>query len=550
WNKVVFSEVVPKAWLSLLGYLVEHKLNVYDAWPDLVASQDGDHGYWYCVPRGLLTRAAFSAVWPAGEGESQRTRLVEVLVASDEDGGIPVDALRACRLPFITVPERLLAIIKSSEFGARVLTPRTAGPYLVKNVKTLSGLRNPATKNSLCEYLLSTGDIGAIFGLPLLPTVQGDFISLTPKLPHVMATERDAEVFKDVAPTLLAADFMSPSTRELLLEKSSGRIYFIGPAEVAEYLQKKVKIYEGQRAATVTNTVNSNDVQWLIKFWAWLDQWDQRDAFMESNTWTLIHKLHALPLNTSNDRPSLRQVEGGALRPEGIKPQVLASFSLLEIPVLHLSLSSGPAVQQASKSTTDIPFILQNVGNLKAVSRIQPGYRASLHHFFVSGLSSGTSALEASLREFLRDLPIFPTLQPGVRNERSFSYSTAPQGTQFVNDSVRVVPVVRGKTFVLYSQAKVLSTALGEKDVADEIAILGMVVDPMVWRQQPAELLPPLIDRMIRRLSDFNQATRNGIASLEIIDVGEPKIRKSPKFVVDPSSEIAELYGQKDQFLP
>ncbi|KAG8937653.1 hypothetical protein FRC00_002981 [Tulasnella sp. 408] len=556
WNRAVFSEVVPKAWLSLLGYIVERGLNVFDAWPDAVASRDGDHGYWHSLPRGLLAKAAYSAVWPLNEDGSQRKRLVEVLVASDEDEAIPVLALHACRVPLALVPSRLLNIIKSSEFAARVLTPRTAGPLILKHVKVLSALRDPATKTSLCDYLLSTGDIAAIFGLPLLPTVQGEFIALTPKLPHIMATAKDADVFRDVAPKLLAADSMSPGTRQLL--EKSGRIRFIGPAEVGDYLRTKLRVYEGQRTATVTNDVSSNDVPWLLRFWAWLDHWDQLDTLVSSEVWSLIQKLHALPLHTTNDRSSLRLVERGALRPAGISRQVLAAMNLLEIPVLHLSMSSGPAVQRACKLVSEITFILQNIGNIRAAARMQPGNRESLHHFLVTQLShlqssfpsNGKSTLEPHLKTSLRDLPIFPILEPGTRNERGFSFGPAPRGMRFVNDSVQVIPVIRETAFVLYSQAKALSMALEDNDVADEIAILKMVINPAVWRQQPPELRPLLVDRIIRRLSDFDQDTRTRIASLDIIVVGDSNIRKSPKFVIDPSSDIADLYDQDDRVLP
>ncbi|KIO19902.1 hypothetical protein M407DRAFT_11163 [Tulasnella calospora MUT 4182] len=161
-----------------------------------------------------------------------------------------------------------------------------------------------------------------------------------------MATKEDAKVFKDVAPTLLPTDSMAPRTKQLLLDKSSGRIRFIGPAEVGDYLKKKVEVYEGQRTAVITNDINSNDLPWMIRFWTWLEQWDQRDVLVKSEAWTLIQKLHALPLHTTNDLPSLRLVEGSALRPAGINRQVLVALSLLEIPVLHLSMPSGPAVQQ------------------------------------------------------------------------------------------------------------------------------------------------------------------------------------------------------------
>ncbi|KIO23554.1 hypothetical protein M407DRAFT_27005 [Tulasnella calospora MUT 4182] len=47
WNRVIFSELVPKAWASLMEHLVAppRAVNVFDAWPSSVAARDGDPGY-------------------------------------------------------------------------------------------------------------------------------------------------------------------------------------------------------------------------------------------------------------------------------------------------------------------------------------------------------------------------------------------------------------------------------------------------------------------------------------------------------------------------
>ncbi|KAG9044331.1 hypothetical protein FS837_008337 [Tulasnella sp. UAMH 9824] len=563
WNRVIFSELVPKAWASLLEHLVAapRTLNVFEAWPSSVATREGDPGYWFPLPSRLLEEAAGRKVWPLRSEMPPFSVLDEVVVAVEGESFAPLAALESCNVPLAIAPARVFKLINESKFKGRVLAPETAQPYIKKNVNTLSTL-DATTIKSICDYLASANNLGLLISLPIIPNVQGGYTAILTHFTYTMATNSEASVFGTVDRDLLASDSMSAPTRQLLLNSSAGRIHFIQPADVARYLQKRVGTFGGTSLPNVSNGVAATTVEWLIQFWSWLDGWDKlNNLFNDSSAWNSIQKLHALPLRGASERPILRLVERSAVRPAGTDPEVVAALAALEVPVLYTSMSNGSAVQRVSKASTDVVFILQNIPRSKSFSNLDQDTRKVLHDFFTNQLSNylrpasryhSRISLDADSRRALRTLPIFPIINPGVRTASSITFEVAPEGACFIDESVKVVPNIRDTPFVDHSQGRTLHNALEESTVEEEISVLQRAISHEAWSQQDQVmgLLAALVERLIRRLNEVNGSTRDRIGELAIVDVGGRTGRLNPKQVVDPSSELAKLFDPEDEVLP
>ncbi|KAG8972493.1 hypothetical protein FRC05_009846 [Tulasnella sp. 425] len=532
WNRVIFSEFVPKAWAALLDHLVAQQsadssvvprstINRFEAWPSPVATRDGDQV----------------------EGES---------VA-------PLAALEACNVPLVIVPQRVLDLIRMSEFDTAILAPESAYPYIKINSRIVSSL-DAATRRSICDWLVSENDIRLILDLPIIPQVQNKHTFITTQGNYIMATESEAAIFGNADQNLLAEALMSASTRQLLLSDPLGRVRLISPADVARYLENQVPTFAGMTLANISTGVKPATVHWLVKFWGWLDEWEKFGELVnDSPAWGAIQNLHALPLRLNGGRPALRRVGKSAVRSGGLDAEVVGALTALEVPMLEGSMSTGSAVQHVSKNHSDVVFILQNLPKNKPFANLNQASRQTLHEFLTQQLSNYLQpdpkgrqrvTLSAESRNALRTLPIFPIFNPGRRDDNSMTFDVAPEGSFFVDNSVEVIPSIRGTPFVNHDQGKILHTALEERYVLGEIDVLRKAISVVAWIQQDrvAGLLSALVNRLINRLNELGAASRSRIAELAIVEVGGR--RQSPNQVVDPSSGLAGLYDAEDEVLP
>ncbi|KAG8988700.1 hypothetical protein FRB90_002598, partial [Tulasnella sp. 427] len=552
WNRVIFSEFVPKAWASLLQHLVStSSLDVFAAWPSLVATQDGDPGYWYSLPTRLLEEIATKAIWPLHGKRGRYSSLGGVLIAKEGDRVAPLNELQACNVPVAVVPERIFKVVEASKFS--------------HSYKSDVANLDSAPKRVICDYLVSAGDIRLILDLPIIPRVQSKHTSIFSQgnTKYVVATRSEAEIFSTVDPNLLDEDSMSIATRQLLLNDPAQRVRRVSPEDVARYLESQVPTFGGANLSQITTGIETATFQWLIRFWGWLDGWRKLAELKKSTSWSTIQSLYALPLRLAGEKLALRLVERSAVRPGDLGPEVVAALAELDVPILDGKVSAGLAIQSLSKAHTNVVFIFQSIPKSKTFGHLTQATRQTLHGFFSKQLSTylqpdtfGASrpqpTLDTESLKVLRTLPIFPVLPPGHRTPDSVTYDVAPEGAYFVDDSVQVVPSTRDALFISYNRGTTLYTALGGQDVLDEIAVLRLVTNPDTWSQQDRVqgLLQALVHRLMARFAELGDSTRNTIKELPIVEVGGRVHRRSPSEVVDPASSLAGLYDPEDEVLP
>lgn len=138
WNRLIFTEWVPRAWASLLDHLVSRPsagpskptFDVFQAWPSLVSSEDGDQGYWYPLPLRLLEEAADRVVWRLHGRCSQYSTLNDALVVVKGNDDTSIQAFETWNIPLVIVSKHVFKLIEASDFKKAVLSPQTVYSYL------------------------------------------------------------------------------------------------------------------------------------------------------------------------------------------------------------------------------------------------------------------------------------------------------------------------------------------------------------------------------------------------------------------------------------
>ncbi|KAG8898567.1 hypothetical protein FRC00_002641, partial [Tulasnella sp. 408] len=556
WNRLVFTRFVPEAWVSLMKYLVStsRDFDVFDIWPISAVIRDGGHGYWQDLPKLFLKEAATRDVWPLWSKQSppRRKQLNSVVLAMKGENSDLHTALASCNVPVVVVPPSVLDDVSASEFKAKILSPATAVPFLRDNSKALSGLPGIAIKR-ICDYLVTAEDINLIFNLPIIPNVKGAHISLSPNRVYTLADESEAAVFSAIDLNMLAAEGMSASTSKLLLTQCEGRIHILEPKDVVSYLKKRAGGLGVSKAGKVA--AHPSIHKWLAEFWTWLDGWKrQAELVKDQASWKAILQLHALPLRTADNRPAARVAGGFAIHPSLVQEEVLSTLVTLEVPVLPSPFPDGLCAMLVSAS--DVKFILRNLSKKKPLPHLNLFSREVLKNFLARQLShllllppSTFPVLDLECQTALRALPVFPVRRPEHRDSDIVVLDTAPEGSLFVSRSVPVVPKFPKVRFIDYDAAMPLCQAL-KAEVLDEIAVLKIAITGDVWTQLEPGIVPAVIDRLIWRLSDFDEPMRRMFSELKFIDVGNQGARKSPNSVIDPTSSLACLFDLEDEVLP
>lgn len=139
WNHIIFNDFVSNAWAKMLTYLVTDSFtstNLFEVWPVVTGTPDGDRGYWHGLPARLLEIAGQLPVWPVHSARDdglvlRYAALSEVLVASGMDASL-VAALRSCNVPIVVPPQPIVELVKESEkYKSRIAMPSNVYGYLL-----------------------------------------------------------------------------------------------------------------------------------------------------------------------------------------------------------------------------------------------------------------------------------------------------------------------------------------------------------------------------------------------------------------------------------
>ncbi|KAF9016388.1 hypothetical protein BDZ89DRAFT_1166299 [Hymenopellis radicata] len=538
WNLAVFETYAPRAWARLLDILVKEKeiTAVWTAWPSV---QQTTNEYWQQLPASVALEVVRQdlSVFPRVQPSDSPASFVSFKSSLVAPTHFPADVLQVLaktRLVIIQPPSDMFAYDIPVE---QVLNPRNIQRVLKSHTSFVDNL-SLNDRSILLDYLV---DSGHAVGIPLIPTVDGDFVSLS-MLPcisstYILGTADMVRLFAD--PDMVPEYSLSAKCRGLFC--STGCPYNVTPLTVSHL----GPLLDSQTHFSAPyGAVTAPVLSWLSAFWTWIDGYE---------SWLKVPLAQEL-LEALKSR-ALLPITAGFVCSVDSKYLIAQDLSdetrqVLQSLGLHFLNTSIPEKFLRSQGIGQDAFSLSYVlDNLSQV--VKKEHRHILQAYFTAARRK-PQQLSFLHRVLLKNLPIFPILISGSSPPRTSIASLSSPNVTYIKDSCCPLPVVDGTIFVNVSESEtsrdmlllVDSHALSKG--LDEVAILRLAIRNL-HTQTPANM-DLLMSRIARRLPDLGQTAiaELGTARFVLVDDGTRRVLRD---VVDPESKIAALYqGETGRF--
>ena len=240
---------------------------------------------------------------------------------------------------------------------------------------------------------MSDGDIRNTFGLSLLPTLNGSFVSIGhhDQSPHrfIALTNDEVRVFKVSAGDAIPLDVLSPEVANIIRQDS-------GPANVDLLSPHSVITYLSREAQPPSD-------EWLADFWCWLEEWRHNTELI-----SLLKNNVALPLIPTTRGPKGLSYPVFKTMQDADNTQLIRKLDLAFVSsVLAPSVVQLLSNQNLLKNASDLNDILGTISLATMPSFTEDEAKSIFAHIvgYHGQLSSDNLGT-------LRELAIFPVMTP------------------------------------------------------------------------------------------------------------------------------------------
>ncbi|PFH47866.1 hypothetical protein AMATHDRAFT_6333 [Amanita thiersii Skay4041] len=543
WNHLLFDEYIPRVWAHLLKSLVKDDgaSDIFSAWPSLCSSiSAGDGVYWEKLLASTFKVALLSglAIWPkVSLGGGEPTEYVPLKSAFvTENNKVDIDVLKCLMklgLTVVQLPKDFMDLIDET---AVKMTPNTVYDPLKERIDMINRLSTEERK-VLCGYILSTGDITRLFGLPLVPILSGSFVSLENRhnsgKRYTFLSDDECDVFKSLAQEAISLSQVDKTLARLIDKGSTdpANIDALGPEEVIKFLE---------------TTAQSSSEQWLIEFLTWLTRWRSGSSLID--LLKTRQDLRIVP--TSNQNQSLASPIFKPVN-DPQKTKVMEKFGLRFL---------SPVVPSLVVSFLERHSLLKRLENLDDILRVvQPDTlppltdeeASSIFRYFTAELPPALT----ENRETLRKLPIFPVLVPSCYAHESNSSvvwrSIFPLTIKGVSP-MRLVPVIGGIHFLdkgsIHDPSCSMLKGLGIHLLSHADIILSALGN---FSGQKGSVQAAFISYIANNVRDLPTKVTDTLKITSFILASDGS-RQPPSKSIDPRSDIATLFppNSSDSRLP
>ncbi|TFK63722.1 hypothetical protein BDN72DRAFT_803000 [Pluteus cervinus] len=543
WNRMLFNTLAPDAWAKLLQVLVEEDRYPF-FWRALPPSISGAPTYWSPLLPSLLKiivnqrlRVFPVLSYEQSESPPSYVSFQEAIFYHPRPKDIPVKLLVHIGLPVVQPPLGRPPILKG-QVGYMQLSPIIASKALKSRIGRLSECSD-FEKNTLLDFILSDTSDSArlknIIGLPLLPLVNGGWVSVTDPHPNlslgtktliIPTTLIEEKLFGQFESSMVAFSALPPSVQSLFINYSSNPSLSLrvrNAGDVLSYLAQAVSSW-GSTDVQV-DRVSDGHIDWLVQFWNNVDL--PKGVNMEQ-----LKKLHLIPTGSN----SVRTIQGQVLSLRNVDDGATRAFVKLGVHFLHGSISSSNR-RLANYCCTELPFLLSLVNTNKLNDLTFKDWGA-LSDYLTRMISSTPRQiiLAPPQLQIFKSLKIFPIWTGEQLDSVTGDIHFISQICQFP------VPVLRPPcTFVFSSHNPALCrllVPLESMKAKAEPAVLQLAIDS--WTEQSIGSQQAYIDRIIARFSDLSVSHRSKFVTSPFVSVGDRCL--PPSEVIDPSSPLHHLY--------
>ncbi|RDX44314.1 hypothetical protein OH76DRAFT_1409168 [Lentinus brumalis] len=583
WNKLLFSSIIPRAWLGFLEFFLSGGWNklpstsiIRRTWLALLESvasdgssldlyqmlpprQDrntsGDAKYWTTLLRDIvrLARDRNAKIWPIISSTSSQaptyTALGDALIASEVNNSEQLRVLAKAGIPILLPPPEVSVVLLEIS-PAQKLTPGTVRPRLVA-APELSAMSR-AECNAIVEFLLGDGRLEELADVPVIPLVQCGSVALSERKKgralYILFSHEDAELFGRFEPQAVAVDDLPPAAGSRLVRQGSSclNVTTLNYAKVDRYIQAAAAKFP-YPSPSRDSWSWAQTCGWLSLFWRWIG-----DSSFHAELLVGIRSLPLLP-TTAGQLCTLNETIFSFSPDWDDLSRVV--FSRIGIKFLHSSIP--PAFLQRCRPTI-IRSIFEPSDLLDALRPI------SLVTIRVDGDATKTlqehlsSILHMSVRltnlqkATLRSLPIHPVLtnQPSLNCLASHPSSIRPEPCKlYCLKSLNSFPLPIIDDAIFAHVTDVERRLLEQIDYSavayplSEQDLLQLHVEHIV--KQPPAMHLRVLEHLARNPAPRSLANLDKLRSSPMVRVRDGQY-VAPQDVVDPKSSISDIIPPED----
>ncbi|KAM6499278.1 hypothetical protein JOM56_004786 [Amanita muscaria] len=544
WNRLLFNHYIPQGWGYLLKTLAEEAScsDIFSAWPPYCSSiTSGDGIYWQDIlPRtfGTVVNSEIK-VWPKVSSEGSTTYVdlkSSLIVAQGQvDAGV-LAVLAALGLTLVQLPQRLLNLVDDS---MTKLSPSVAHGRLQEVLDRFDQL-SADQRGLVCKYLLSDSDISYIFGLPLIPVLNGSFVALSHRnqsLQRFIAlTKWEVAVFGTSACDAIPLDQLSPEMARLLQEQGISRanVDLLGPRHVIDYVSNEAQILSNER---------------LREFWCWVIDWhlkEQLIGLLKDN-----EELQLIP-TTEGPQPVPSLVFNVTQNMDNVqlfgKLGLAFIISLLPPSVINLLLDHG-----ILKNASDLNHFVPAVDLDSMPSLTDDEAKIIFNHLMAYHGPISPDALTK-----LRTLPIFPVMVPAKepRPLLSSNSSVTWRGIHEITikgiSPLTLIPIGNDTHFLGESNIRDTTSSVLKKLHISVLKAEDILLRSLeLFTSQPKQLQAAFVSYMRLNQHRLPPRVQQELQKTTFLLATDGSLQ-SPENVIDPRPPLADLFPQgcKDSRVP
>lgn len=401
-------------------------------------------------------------------------------------------------------------------------------------------------RHLLLDYLLSTGNIENIIGIPLFEQVDGSIVALSKRTSastnHILLGEQDQVVFRQFDPQAISITGTSLPTTAIQYLKST-TLLNVEPLEanhVMDYVNSALRSFGP--FPEVSSSTPSQYAHWVSGFFEWL-QCSPLQNLLHSD----LHRCSLLPVNSG--------------QPQSISSGVFSTNHQCSDGLAQLLQNLGlrclhPGVSALAQRYLD-PY-LKSLNNphhvftsLPPLSPHQKLSQSDIYSFQDYILSHGwTIKRDQTMLAIIRTLPIFNRLVPSLQSSNPptnylTEWSRIPDGMNIVvvASDATLLPILSNTFFTSQlSLVQVINQALGVKSTLD---ILQLVIHH--FESQPLYLQAGFLEQL-----STVHIPSTSLAHLQSVSfvLGADGQFHAPQALIDPTSRLATLLPPDSPYLP
>lgn len=387
------------------------------------------------------------------------------------------------------------------------------------------------------DYLLSTGDVLNIVGLPFIKTVGGRVAILMalnskPLKTYTMLDRKEFDVFGSCDDDSIIALKALPSPVAKSLQAYGPKyinVENLGSERIVEYLRLYPNRLDLRRA-----------ILWLSNFWVWMNTYSDRTE--------LFPKIKQLSLLPSTQ--GLKTAETALFKSRGEHPVYVEHLTSLGVAFLDAD------VTQTAQAVITSHELLNSISNLHALLDSLPPNTSSLLLNkdtsstilrFISAQASASCTSWGSFNENqihqLKKLPIYPVLVSSETTSPTVNRTSIPDGYSIRTISrPSFLPVIENIVFV---EAQSLAPPLlgylqpDNPEPLSDIQFIGLTLDH--FAAQSNSLQGVVLQHLVHRRHQLPPSLLSHLVEIAFV-VSVDGLKRKPGEVVDPLSPIACLY--------